>query len=63
MSRIIPGATYVELPGADTVYWVGDTTPMLDEIEEFITGVRGVPAQSGSWLRCCSPTSLARRIK
>jgi class 3 adenylate cyclase len=37
----IPGATYVELPGADTVYWVGDTGPMLDEIEEFVTGVRG----------------------
>ena len=22
------------------MYWVGDTAPMLDEIEEFITGVR-----------------------
>ena len=22
-------------------YWVGDTAPLLDEIEEFITGVRG----------------------
>ena len=30
-----------ELPGADSLYWVGDTAPMLDEIEEFITGVRG----------------------
>jgi len=37
----IPGAKYVELPGADNVYWVGDTGPMLDEIEEFVTGVRG----------------------
>ena len=37
----IPGARYVELPGADTVYWVGDTGPILDEIEEFVTGVRG----------------------
>jgi class 3 adenylate cyclase/pimeloyl-ACP methyl ester carboxylesterase len=37
----IAGARYVELPGADTPYWVGDTAPMLDEIEEFITGVRG----------------------
>ena len=32
---------YVELPGADTLYWVGDAAPMLDEIEEFITGMRG----------------------
>jgi class 3 adenylate cyclase len=37
----IAGARYVELPGADVPYWVGDTAPMLDEIEEFITGVRG----------------------
>jgi class 3 adenylate cyclase len=36
----IPGARYVELPGADVPYWVGDTAPMLDEIEEFVTGVR-----------------------
>ena len=37
----IPGARYVELPGADTVYWVGDSGSILDEIEEFVTGVRG----------------------
>ena len=37
----IPGARYVELPGADALYWVGDTRRMLDEMEEFVTGVRG----------------------
>jgi class 3 adenylate cyclase len=37
----ISGAKYVELPGADAFYWVGDTRTMLDEIEEFLTGVRG----------------------
>jgi class 3 adenylate cyclase len=37
----LPGSHYVELPGPDTLYWVGDTAPMLDEIEEFLTGVRG----------------------
>lgn len=37
----ISGARYVELPGADALYWVGESGPMLDEIEEFITGVRG----------------------
>jgi class 3 adenylate cyclase len=41
LARHIPGARYVELPGADILYWVGDTGPMLDEIEEFLTGVRG----------------------
>jgi class 3 adenylate cyclase len=37
----IAGARLVELPGEDALYWVGDTAPMLDEIEEFVTGVRG----------------------
>jgi class 3 adenylate cyclase len=37
----IGGSRFVELPGEDALYWVGDTAPMLDEIEEFITGVRG----------------------
>jgi class 3 adenylate cyclase len=41
LAEHIPGARYVELPGADTLYWVGDTTPVLAEIEEFITGKRG----------------------
>jgi class 3 adenylate cyclase len=37
----IAGAKYIELPGADVFYWVGDTRKLLDELEEFITGVRG----------------------
>ena len=40
LAEHIAGSRYVELPGADALYWVGDTAPMLDEIEEFITGVR-----------------------
>jgi DNA-binding SARP family transcriptional activator/pimeloyl-ACP methyl ester carboxylesterase/class 3 adenylate cyclase len=36
----MPNATYVELAGADDLYWVGDTTTMLDEIEAFLTGAR-----------------------
>jgi class 3 adenylate cyclase len=36
----IPGATYVELPGDDHLYWInGDR--YADEIEEFITGSHG----------------------
>ncbi|MFZ1178174.1 MAG: adenylate/guanylate cyclase domain-containing protein [Mycobacterium sp.] len=42
LAERIAGARLVELPGEDVLYWVGDTAPMLDEIEEFITGVRGV---------------------
>jgi class 3 adenylate cyclase len=41
MAERITGSRLVELPGGDALYWVGDTAPMLDEIEEFITGVRG----------------------
>jgi class 3 adenylate cyclase len=41
LAERIAGARYVELPGADSLYWVGDSAPMLDEIEEFITGMRG----------------------
>jgi class 3 adenylate cyclase len=41
LAQHIVGSRYVELPGADSLYWVGDAAPLLDEIEEFITGVRG----------------------
>ena len=41
LAEHIAGSRLVELPGEDTLYWVGDTAPMLDEIEEFVTGVRG----------------------
>jgi class 3 adenylate cyclase len=41
LAEHIAGSRFMELPGGDSLYWVGDTGPMLDEIEEFITGVRG----------------------
>ena len=40
LAERITQSTYVELPGADTLYWVGDTAELLDEIEEIVTGVR-----------------------
>ena len=40
----IPGASVVELPGADHMPWLGDQDAVLDEIEEFLTGVRPHPA-------------------
>jgi class 3 adenylate cyclase len=41
LAEHIAGSRFVELQGDDALYWVGDTGLMLDEIEEFITGVRG----------------------
>jgi len=41
MAERIPGSKYLEVPGTDVFYWLGDTDVMLDEIEEFLTGVRG----------------------
>jgi class 3 adenylate cyclase len=34
----VRGAKVVELPGEDRLFFVGDTGPMLDAIEEFLTG-------------------------
>jgi class 3 adenylate cyclase len=39
----IPNARIVELPGEDHIPWVGDQDAVLDEIQEFLTGVRSVP--------------------
>jgi class 3 adenylate cyclase len=36
----IPGARFVELPGDDHLPWVGDQDTILDEIQEFLSGVR-----------------------
>ena len=36
----IPDAKLVELPGADHFFWAGDAEPLLQEIEEFVTGHR-----------------------
>lgn len=39
----ISGAKHVEIPGTDHPIWVGDTDRVIDEIEEFLTGVRPIP--------------------
>ncbi len=39
----IPGAKVVELPGNEYFPYLGDQDAILDEIEEFLTGVRPVP--------------------
>ncbi len=40
MAGQIPGAKYVELDGIDHALHAGDTDAVVDEVEEFITGVR-----------------------
>jgi pimeloyl-ACP methyl ester carboxylesterase len=40
MAERVPGARFVELPGADHQPWVGDVEPVLRELEEFLTGGR-----------------------
>jgi class 3 adenylate cyclase len=41
LAEHIPGAQYVELPGDDYLIAAGDMDAALDEIEAFVTGVRG----------------------
>ena len=40
MATRIRGAKYVELPGADHLFWVGDVEPVVAEMREFLTGTR-----------------------
>jgi class 3 adenylate cyclase/pimeloyl-ACP methyl ester carboxylesterase len=40
LAEHIPGARLVVLPGDDHIFFVGDTDVLVDEIEEFLTGVR-----------------------
>jgi pimeloyl-ACP methyl ester carboxylesterase len=39
----IPGARFVEFPGADHSWWTQDRDAILDEIEEVATGLRPAP--------------------
>lgn len=43
LAEHIPGAKLVELEGVDHLPYVGDADSILDEIEEFLTGVRPPP--------------------
>ena len=43
LAEHIPGAKFVGLPGADHLPYVGDANSVLDEVEEFLTGVRPLP--------------------
>lgn len=43
LAERIAGARYVEVPGVDYFPFVGDAGAILDEIQEFLTGIRGRP--------------------
>jgi pimeloyl-ACP methyl ester carboxylesterase len=40
LAERIPGARFIELEGSDHTMWLGDTDALVDEIEEFLTGMR-----------------------
>jgi class 3 adenylate cyclase len=40
VAQSIPGARFVEVPGANHLPFLGDQSALLDEIQEFLTGVR-----------------------
>jgi class 3 adenylate cyclase len=40
LAEHIPGAKYVELPGDDHFFFVGDVDAWIEEVEEFLTGRR-----------------------
>jgi hypothetical protein len=59
LAEHIAGAKLIELPGDDHMPSVGGEA-IIDEIEEFLTGIR--PADTDRvWRRSSSPTSSARR--
>ena len=39
LAERIPGAKYVELPGADNLIWAGDQDAIIAEIQDFVTGI------------------------
>src|SRR5215217_179668 len=53
----ISDAKLVELPGADNWSLVGDTSALLGDVQEFLTGTRSAAELSRAWQRCCSRTS------
>lgn len=42
LAEHIPDARYVELPGNDYPFWIGEVDTFLEEIEEFVTGARSI---------------------
>jgi DNA-binding CsgD family transcriptional regulator len=67
LSRKIAGARLVELSGRDHLIWTGEIDRIIDEIEEFVTGVRPAPSHHRVLVtilvaRLIAPERLARRL-
>ena len=63
LAASIAGSKHVEIPGVDHPIWVGDTDRVVDEIEEFLTGVRPVPVSDRvlATVLCVEVADAARR--
>ncbi len=46
LAEKIAGARFVALAGRDHPIWTGDIDPVVDEIEEFLTGAKAAPAHN-----------------
>jgi class 3 adenylate cyclase len=60
-------AKYVQLPGADTLPYLGDADAVVDEIQEFLTGARGASGSGRSlatvlFTDIVGSTDTARRL-
>jgi class 3 adenylate cyclase len=44
LTKRIPDAQFLELPGNDWFPWVGDVDPLIAEVQAFVTGTRSVAA-------------------
>jgi pimeloyl-ACP methyl ester carboxylesterase/DNA-binding CsgD family transcriptional regulator len=68
MAERIPGARYAELPGRDHLPFVGDQDAILDEVEDFLTGVRPVRTHDRMLAavlvtEICDATAIATRLE
>jgi pimeloyl-ACP methyl ester carboxylesterase/class 3 adenylate cyclase len=43
LAGLLPAATFVEVPGDEHLFFLGDQDPILDEIQSFLTGERSGP--------------------
>ena len=67
LAEHIKGAGFVEIPGRDHPVWTGDVDRVVDEIEEFLTGVRPTPVHDRvlstiMTTRLVMPASAAARL-
>jgi class 3 adenylate cyclase len=67
LAQKIDGARLVELSGRDHPIWTGEIDRVVDEIEEFVTGVRPMPSQQRVLVtvlvaRLVAPERLAQRL-